>query len=290
MTSKASTQIISGKELSCVIAEMIDNVQSESFYPLLTSAIRKIFKADAVLIEIFSPNQLPVFVHSFLPRERLKVIIADYLAGPYLLNPFYHKFLNKFEAGGYLLEEVAPDDFLNSEYYQKYYKDIDCGDEFCFLFPLSGESGASISLSQSIESPSYTQDQIAQLKALAPIIQSVFTQNWNLKQRAVQAQEKSNANIHKSIVSAVSNFGVSVLTERQCDIVKLLLRGHSSKSTALELNISAATVKTHRHNIFEKLEIRSQAELFSLFIESLSQYSSGSNYQDPLEHYYASKQ
>ena len=44
---------------------------------------------------------------------------------------------------------------------------------------------------------------------------------------------------------------------------------HSSKSVARELKIAPGTVMVHKRNLFGKLGISSQYELFSLFIDDL---------------------
>jgi DNA-binding NarL/FixJ family response regulator len=49
----------------------------------------------------------------------------------------------------------------------------------------------------------------------------------------------------------------------------LLLRGHSTKSVARELDIAPGTVMVHKRNLFSKLGITSQFELFSRFIDEL---------------------
>ncbi|MNN87274.1 Transcriptional regulatory protein UhpA [compost metagenome] len=66
------------------------------------------------------------------------------------------------------------------------------------------------------------------------------------------------------------NFGGDRLTEREREIAHLLLRGHSVKSSAKVLEISPETVRMHRKNLYTKLEISSQAELFALFIDWLT--------------------
>ena len=69
---------------------------------------------------------------------------------------------------------------------------------------------------------------------------------------------------------AFAAFGRHRLTQREGEVVSLVLRGHSSEAIASELKIAAGTVKIHRKNIYAKLGIGSQAELFSLFLASLS--------------------
>ena len=46
-----------------------------------------------------------------------------------------------------------------------------------------------------------------------------------------------------------------------------MLRGHSTKSIARELAIAPETVRSHHKNIRAKLGVRSQAELFSRFLD-----------------------
>ena len=58
------------------------------------------------------------------------------------------------------------------------------------------------------------------------------------------------------------------LTPREREVLLLLVRGKPHKQIAYEIGTSERTVKLHRHNIMEKLEIRSLAEL-AVFAERL---------------------
>lgn len=74
----------------------------------------------------------------------------------------------------------------------------------------------------------------------------------------------------RSYQNIFDSFGKSTLTEREQQVVQCILNGHSSKSLAVKLNISLSTVKIHRKHIYQKFDITSQSELFSLCIQSLS--------------------
>jgi len=52
-----------------------------------------------------------------------------------------------------------------------------------------------------------------------------------------------------------------VLTDREREALQLIAEGKSTKETAAALGVSVKTVETHRHNIMEKLNLQSVAEL-----------------------------
>jgi DNA-binding CsgD family transcriptional regulator len=87
---------------------------------------------------------------------------------------------------------------------------------------------------------------------------------------ARHSDEERDLTMHQRLTQCFEHFGESSLTQRERQITQLLLRGHSSKSVARELGIAPGTVMVHKRNLFSKLGITSQYELFSLFIDKLS--------------------
>jgi DNA-binding NarL/FixJ family response regulator len=59
----------------------------------------------------------------------------------------------------------------------------------------------------------------------------------------------------------VSSATRATLTERECEVTRLLATGKSNKDVATALAISVRTVETHRASIMRKLEIRSIVDL-----------------------------
>jgi two-component system response regulator DctR len=51
------------------------------------------------------------------------------------------------------------------------------------------------------------------------------------------------------------------LTERERDVMRLVVEGRPNKLIADELDISVRTVEVHRARVFEKMEVRSAVEL-----------------------------
>lgn len=57
-------------------------------------------------------------------------------------------------------------------------------------------------------------------------------------------------------------------TERECEILQLLVDGHNNSSIAKELNISEKTVKNHLTNIFRKLDVKDRTQAAVLAIRN----------------------
>ena len=65
---------------------------------------------------------------------------------------------------------------------------------------------------------------------------------------------------------AVSDNALTVLTERERQIMRLVSEGLSNKEIGRRLNISDGTIKQHLHHIYQKLEISNRTVLAALAI------------------------
>jgi DNA-binding CsgD family transcriptional regulator len=73
-----------------------------------------------------------------------------------------------------------------------------------------------------------------------------------------------------NIERAFQEFGEGILTPREREVTEYTLKGYSADAIGKILNIASGTVRIHRKNIYAKLRISSQGELFSKFIITLS--------------------
>ncbi|HSZ34404.1 MAG TPA: response regulator transcription factor [Puia sp.] len=67
--------------------------------------------------------------------------------------------------------------------------------------------------------------------------------------------------IAESNVDPTSLSAINSLTEREMDIVNLIVQGSQSRDISLKLKISVKTVEVHRHNIFKKLKLKNAVAL-----------------------------
>ena len=58
------------------------------------------------------------------------------------------------------------------------------------------------------------------------------------------------------------------LTERERDVMRLVIEGRPNKLIADALDISVRTVEVHRARVFEKMDVKSAVELANLLREA----------------------
>jgi DNA-binding NarL/FixJ family response regulator len=114
----------------------------------------------------------------------------------------------------------------------------------------------------------FNKSELTRLERMEPVIQAAMKKIWASWSSGKPASDR-NDGVHRRLTQCFDNFGQDALTKREREISQLLLRGHSSKSIARVLNIAPGTVMVHKRNLFSKLGITSQYQLFSIFIDDL---------------------
>jgi len=175
------------------------------------------------------------------------------------LDPFYQACREGYASGMYRLEEVAPDHFRQSDYFLNYFHDNVLEDEVQFILQVPGTGTLSLSLGMQRR---FSLEETGLMTLLAAWVLPLMQQHW-------QQSAQRAPTMHSQVRDALSQFGTGVLSERELEVARLVLRGFSSKAMAERLKISPDTVKVHRRHLYAKLDISSQPELFSLFIQSL---------------------
>src|ERR1019366_2724443 len=97
--------------------------------------------------------------------------------------------------------------------------------------------------------------------------------------RALEPIVRASAIKHIRLLAADGNFAVEddrdrrltshqseSLTEREQQIVRMVFDGHCNESIAHTLNIAYGTVKIHKKNIYQKLQISSESDLLRMVI------------------------
>jgi DNA-binding CsgD family transcriptional regulator len=227
---------------------------------------------DDCLVLLFHASAPPEILH-VTPSEAAG---SDYVAGPYLLDPFYEAF-RKGRRGCFRLRDLAPAEGGLTEDFLAHYRRYDIGDEIGLILPLRDGLAGHVSLSRRRANPAFARADSDWLAATGPLIEQALRRHQGQGRRG---PDPAAERLHDSLNLALANFGRSVLTEREVEVTRWLLRGYAAKATARRLAI-AGTVRNHLKSIYAKLGVTSHAELFALFFQAL-QAGSVAPGEDPL--------
>ena len=248
---------------------LIDAIGTEGFAQTLSDALQRLAPFDYTVIFGYLGAARPMDLFDDFPRGKRKVFVEDYQEGPYLLDPFYLACGNKVEPGLYRIKDLEPDRFFQGEYFRSYYARTGLAEEIGYFIEMPG--GATVVVSLMRAEKAFSAKELRQLGEFWPVVRAICQRHWgDLAARfGANAKATSDASMHKSIELAFTNFGEGVLTPRERQVVEFTLKGHSADAVGQILEISPGTVRIHRRNVYSKLQIRSQGELFSKFINAL---------------------
>lgn len=249
------------------LAGLLAAEKGEEIAGRLIEAIDEVVLHDGTCLLAFHSDAPPEVMHHTLEPEGERHYVERYLAGPYLLDPLYELALREDKPAMCRFRDATPDRFHSSEYYRQYCERTHLKDEMDFLVDV--EAGSTLALVVARRGKKFSVAEVARLELVAPIVRAAMQRIWR-SWPASGARDLSERAIHRRLTECFDNFGDGLLTEREREVSKLLLRGHSAKSVARSLDIAPGTVMVHKRNVFAKLGITSQYELFSRFIEDLS--------------------
>jgi len=247
------------------VAELVAASDSKSIAERLVALIGMTVPNDGECLLAFHKDASPdVLAHSMAPATR-RHFLDRYLAGPYLLDPLYQMALSDDKPTMCRFRDAQPDRFRSSEYYRQYVERTHLTDEVDFLQEVSSTSTLVVVVGRTQNR--FSRSERDRLHTIEPIVLAAMRRVWAERD---YVPDERRRDIHQRLTECYEHFGDDALTQREREITQLLLRGHSTKSVARRLDIAPGTVMVHKRNLFSKLGVTSQLELFSRFIEELS--------------------
>ncbi|MTI10871.1 LuxR C-terminal-related transcriptional regulator [Curvivirga aplysinae] len=258
-------------QIITALAKVTNALHTPNFDQAYKSFLKDMIYFDHAVTLAYYQEKQPIILHKVYSDDVTEESLVEYIRRAYLLDPVYSAHLNQIEPGCYkLLDEIAPDRFKNTPYFETYYQETDISDEVVFITYTETGYTLVLSLFRLLDyDDRLTKKEFNHLKLIAPMLLALMKQQWNnFSDSRLHLEEESDP-LKIRIQTAIEKKEGLSLTDRQAEIIALTLRGHSATSIGLLLEISADTVKVHRRNIYNRLRISSQAELFSLVISAI---------------------
>lgn len=256
------------------LAEAIRCAGGEGFEASFGDFLRRSIACNNVVMIVFRRETEPEVLYE---QADDPVVFRDlhrvYIAGAYLLDPYYDLHINRIAPGAYRLMDIAPDQFPRSQYYLDYYRQTTLTDEMTFVSYPDADTTLTLCLGRDVSIARPFGGRAREVAdRIAPIVAELANRHW----RELRPVSFPASGMPVPVDAAperlrrvlAGTHGIR-LSQRQAQVALLILQGHSSVSIGLRLGISAQTVKVFRRQIHARCGISSQAELFSLLLPLL---------------------
>lgn len=263
--------------ISVAAAGIVEAIGSDGFFAKIAEMLEQCIPYEALIVFLYRENSAPIMLDCFKDARNFQTGLENYLRYTYVINPVYRAYLEGIVPNTYLIAELLSP--RHTDQIATSGLDIRVEDNEAIGYRTPGWPKNKTEILTLIGLPenklielnfmtAQTGGGTAQchafLKSIFPVLSSAVVKHFEFFGDNI---EVSSANPSQEYW--FQSFGEDILTTRERSVVKMILTGYSSNAIALRLEISLPTVKSHRRNIYAKLQISSQAELFSLFVQKM---------------------
>jgi DNA-binding CsgD family transcriptional regulator len=250
------------------LARVIGAVGGDKFFPALVAAVEKRVAIAYPQVWLYHRDLPPRLLYHRIPEDAYRSQVDEYLEGPYREDPFFQASVNQPKNRLYLMSQMTAGRLESSRYYRGYYADTGTVDEAIYLAKLPGGNVLNLSMMRLPHHGIFSEAEYQLMYSLADPISELLRVHSEFDAFAVK--NLIQPGIDHQIDTAFRTFGASLLSPREKDVLELMLRGYGTDTTASRLSIARETVRRHRKSIYRKLDVNSQTDLFSLFLNSMS--------------------
>ena len=248
------------------LAQAIETIGQSPFLPGLLDYLRVDVPFVGILLLMLDAGKRPLHIYDTI-RTPFRINLDLYLDGLYQLDPFYTGFCKHARTCVQLIRDVAPDRFQLTEYYRRFYKNMELRDEMAIFVDLNDGRYLFFSVGRRRAEPRFRRRELAAMQRDLPVIAALCRLHFGTASYSAERLRKLAGG--ERLEFALERFGENLLTPREHEVAVYILKGHSSKSLAREIEVSPETVKIHRRNLYRKLGVSSQSELFVRFLNTL---------------------
>lgn len=241
-------------------------IGSTTFESCLLKLLNKVTPIDHCVVFTFGQDGAGhLFTHGRMRVEEAQQLADDYVKHFHQQDPNYAQVSDVSEGsedGLIPLNVEAPSDHV----YQNHFFDrhdlidkastvgrVEQGSVYCNFYRM-GRSGP------------YSEKDWQRLESILPLITTLISTHHRMLQLSPANVQRPYRNarslVHNIISKNVSPF--SQLTPREREVCERILLGYTSVGIGLDLNIAQSSVVTYRRRAYEKLDISTQNELFTL--------------------------
>jgi DNA-binding CsgD family transcriptional regulator len=241
------------------LASAIDSIGADEHVDRLVDLIASLVVHDRVTVVRYSVTEKPEFISH---RNYSDAMIARYLETYYRFDPFYAQWREHQKPGVVRLAGAPREPYIAEFLGQSAISDevgvlIADGPGWCLGIFLDRNLGR------------FSAADVRRLDSRFPVFAALHgldlkTRQPDFRRTSQPPQQGEEPGRARAVAEAIDLWPELSLRERE--VVGMILAGHPTLGIARKLGLSPGTVKNHRRNIYSKLDITTERELFLRYI------------------------
>jgi len=260
------------------IPALIGQIGRSDFFGTVAESLCTALPAQYCAVFYYPRDAGPVPLNLENQPPEIRAGIRNYAEKTYLVNPFF-RWLQEVDApsGCHRMEDLLKDyvvHAIDDEFPATPVTSEEIGylthgwpvglQEIMLVAALKDGSVIEFTAMRSRAKGGYRDFDLTPLRQFAPVLESLCRKQIEIAGKPGAAQQHG-----RSINDWLATFATDVLTEREREILAMVLQGYSSEAISMRLGIAVPTVKTHRQRAYAKLGISSQTELLRVFLDHI---------------------
>lgn len=256
MSATRDGQIADWPSLVPAMAECVARLGETDFDEALLALLRQAVRIEQCMVFAFDGrDEVDCMLAANERAPRVAGRLAElYTSGLFRQDPNYQRLRELMNANGdSAAAEVTPmqADAMPVAYRSHLFAFPDLVDKVSLILP-GEQSVYYLNLYRGSEAGPFHRDDLARLDALGPLLASLMRRHYGQARPISQRPSAEEAAV------------LAPLSERERQLCLYLLRGHTLKTAAAELDIALSTAETYRKRAYAKLGVPSKARLVAL--------------------------
>lgn len=261
------------RQIAGHMAAVTSRIGQVEFGTVLLDFLAHLIRFDCALIVYYRRSRRPDLVAERFDHALRENTLDAYMREAYRIDPVFVRTRKADVPEIVRTRDLVDDQFEKTAYFRSYYKLSNVADEINILIPIQEGRVFSISLERARGDVEFSPEDFERLVPWLNWLVEMFRLH---REAAPDLSHPEDVDPDVEQLDALlARFGEDILTPREQEVAALILNGHSVADIARDLDVSVETIRVHRRNIYEKLDVNSLAELFSLALQTIDAIRTG---------------
>jgi DNA-binding CsgD family transcriptional regulator len=240
-------------------ASTVTALGTAAFAAELLAALNRVVAVDHLSLMRFEDRQRPPVLESAVWRggEHVAEVQRAYLGGLYRHDPNL-----KYSGSGVAVLRLHRDAISNPEYRRACYESSNLIERLSVAAPDTGRLVA-LNLYRRDAGGAFTKHDVDTIEGMAHFLAALSSKHVGMLGTLLRSRDRGD---RIAALAARLHALDGRLPRRELDVLARILIGMTTEGIALDLRISENTVLTYRKRAYGRLNVSSQAELFSLCV------------------------